>query len=145
MRNTPSSLKWLAEQRARLSADVTRLEKLETELAQRLAQAKDSLGAIDKCIRLHTPGVDPSVITPVSATKGKYGKHGALRASIEKALASASPDAIATDELALFLVLELGLDFTSGASPERARWVKNSLSPTLRAMVDDTCIGCSRD
>ena len=160
MRNTPSALKWMVNERARLAADVIRLEKVETEVAMRLAQARDSLAAIDKTICLHTKNADPTSIKPVSATEGKYGKHGALRGSIERVLRGASPEAIATDELAMLLVLELGLNFDLGAggaggrasvalgvvteggagvgaSPSRARWVKNSLSPTLRALVAD--------
>jgi hypothetical protein len=36
----------------------------------------------------------------------------------------------ATDEIALLLALEFGLDFEVG--PQRARWVKNSRSPKAR-------------
>jgi hypothetical protein len=127
----------MANKRATLSAEVTRLETMGAEVAERLAQARDALGALDKTIHIFDHRINPELIKPVHKTKGRYGKHGALRESIERALKSVSPAAIATDELSLILALQFGFDFGLGASTERAKWVKNSLSPTLRAMVRD--------
>ncbi len=135
MRKTPTALRWMADIRARLSSNIARLEKLEAEIATRLAEARSSLEAVDTTIRVFDSRLDPSSIKPVTATKGKYGKHGALREAITKALKSVAPAAVATDELALMLALEFDFDLAPGS--ERAKWVKNSLSPTLRAMVKD--------
>lgn len=143
MRKTPSALKWLVDKRARLAADAERLAKLADEVTTRAAQARESLTAIDGAIRVFDARYDPAAIKPVGATKGKYGKHGALRKTVEGALRAAAPAAMGTDELALVLMLELGLDFE--LPTDRSRWVKNSLSPTLRAMVEDGLVEREHD
>lgn len=134
-RRTPPTLRWLATKRAELAGDIERLTRMKAEVEIRLSQATESLAVIEGSLKLYDSKLKPERIEPIAGRKNKYGRHGSLRQSIAKVLENVEPASIATDELALMLALHFGFEFA--ASPERAKWVKNSLSPTLRALVQD--------
>lgn len=60
MRKTPSYLKGLAETHGRALADVQRLERLQVEVAERLARAREELNASDIHIKKFNARLDPS-------------------------------------------------------------------------------------
>jgi len=103
MRVTPSYLKGLAETRARADgelkrhqkllseierklkvakADVERYQHMQVQVAQQLVVAQTDLDACDRLIRKCDARINPEEIEPISAWKGRYGKRGALKASI---------------------------------------------------------------
>ena len=79
IRNTPSYLKGLAETRARVDADVQRLQKIHDEIAEKLAEATAERNSCDCLIRKYDERLDPNVIAPIQAWKGRYGPRGALK------------------------------------------------------------------
>jgi hypothetical protein len=133
MRKTPSYLKGLAETRARAAGDIQRLKKIQEEVAQKLAQAQDELEACDRLIRKYDARLNPELIQPIRAWQGRYGKRGALQATIKRLLQEAFPEAIDTTELLWALQIEFQLDFPTWQ--EKHRWRRNSLTPALKDLV----------
>lgn len=135
MRKTPSYLKGLAETRARVSAEVTRLETLHAELTTRLEGARQELSACDTLIKKFDARLEPSRIQPVKAWKGKYGQRGALKLGILEYLSRSAPEAVSTQELCLFLQQRFGLEF--GHWRERLAWKTNTVLRQLRRYADE--------
>lgn len=135
MRKTPSYLKGLAETHGRALADVERLERLQKEVAERLAQAREELNASGILIKKFDARLDPSRIPPVHHWQGRYGKRGALAGAIERILQEAAPDEVLTTEIVIKLQLEFGLDFTT--EKECRTWVKNSVLRRLKVLVEN--------
>jgi len=133
MRKTPSYLKGLAETRARAFADVQRLSKLQVELAKNLANAEAEVDACDRLIRKFDPRLNPDLIEPTRAHKGRYGNHGKLREAIKSYLMEAAPNAVTSHEVALAMELEFSLDFST--FQEKWRWQKNSVVSALKALA----------
>lgn len=134
MRKTPSYLKGLAETHGRALADVERLERLQVEVAERLARARDELNASDILIRKFDARLDPSRIQPIKHWQGRYGKRGALTGAIVGILQEAAPEEVLTTEIVIKLQLEFGLDFAT--EKERWLWVKNSVLRKLKKLVE---------
>lgn len=126
---TPSYLKGLAERRARAAADIERLERLQRQLANELEAARRVQLSCDTLIRDFNPELDPGVIQPVRATKGKYGGYGKLAATALAVVRSASPAAVSTAEIALCVEGALELEFAS--LKERRKWFQNVLRRAL--------------
>lgn len=135
MRKTPSYLKGLAETRARASADVVRLQRIHEEITQRLAEAEAELDACDRLIRKYDSRLDPGTIKPIAGWQNRYGKRGALRASLIRHLQKAFPNALGTGELMWAVELEFKLDFITPG--ERGHWRHNSLGRALNVLVVD--------
>jgi len=76
MKKTPSYLKGLAETHARAVGDVVRLEKLFSEISAKLTESKANLAACDRLIRKFDARLNPTLIVPIHAWQGRYGKRG---------------------------------------------------------------------
>lgn len=82
MQKVPSYLKGLAETRARVHAERSRLERLHVKIGQRLAEATAECDACDRLIKKYDGRLDPTTIVPIRAWQGRYGKRGALKQAI---------------------------------------------------------------
>lgn len=83
MRKTPSYLKGLAETRARAAGDVQRLQQIYQEIGRHLARAEKDMAACDCLIQNFDERLDPSLIEPIHAWQGRYGKRGADKCKSE--------------------------------------------------------------
>lgn len=127
---TPPDLKWLLNERAALVGTVekatayaealsSRLERAEKRLlhlknavgaAQQAVQACESkVAALSRTLSLAYPEVSPSVIGPVNAWQGKYGKRGGLRAFLIRTLQNAYPYPVSMTTLTDSLAGEFGI------------------------------------
>jgi hypothetical protein len=129
----PTKLKGLVETRARLGGEVARLEDLLAETTDKLKKARKSLSNTDATILHYNALLDPSTIRPVRGQKGRYGKHGSLKATIAIVLAEGKGAAFTYSEIADPIIEKLGLKF---ASPElKTDWKYNSLRSELKRML----------
>lgn len=135
IRNTPTYLKCLAETRARVDADVRRLQKIHDEIAEKLTEAKTERDSCDCLIRKYDDRLDPNVIPPIQAWKGRYGPRGALKRFMLKQLENAWPEALTTVEIAWAVQQEFKIDFLM--KEERIAWLRNSIRRGLKLMVLD--------
>jgi hypothetical protein len=74
IRNTPSYLKGLSETRARVDADVRRLQKIHDEIAEKLAEATAERNSCDCLIRKYDARLDPNVIPPINGITNELGR-----------------------------------------------------------------------
>lgn len=132
MRKTPSYLKGLRDKRARAMGDIERLEILASELAGRIAAAREVIVACDMLILEFDKRLDPTAIRPTRGNT-RYGKRGDLARAIGEELHKAQGEAVTTVELAVALQARFRLDFDSWEA--RRRWVKNSVTPALKGMA----------
>jgi hypothetical protein len=133
MRKTPSYLKGLAETRARAAGDVERYQQILEEVSSKLAQAKAEVAACDRLICKFDTRLNPELIEPIRAWKGRYGKRGQLSASIAQLLEQSAPEELTTTEVIWELQMQFQLDFST--ADEKQRWRKNSLTPALKDLV----------
>jgi hypothetical protein len=128
----PTKLKGLVETRARLGGEVARLEDLLADTTDKLKKARKSLSNTDATILHYNARLDPSAIRPVRGQKGRYGKHGTLKATIALVLAEAKGELVSYSEVAKLVIRKIGLKF---ASPEiQTAWKYNSLRSELNRM-----------
>lgn len=130
MQKTPSYLKGLAETRARVSAEVTRLDALIGEIEKRRDTARAEMDACDRLIRKFDARLVPEDIRPIRAWKGRYGPRGVFRESVLALVASEYPNPVSTTEIGAVLQLKYELDFATSA--ERKAWMNNSVGNALR-------------
>jgi hypothetical protein len=135
MRKTPSYLKGLAETRARVSADVMRYEQIINEVSEALKKGRAEMDACDTLIKKFDERLDPALIEPIRAWRGRYGKRGALREAIIRILKQRAPNPIATTELGWELQLDFKLDFIN--SRERRQWLHRSVGNRLVALMKE--------
>lgn len=154
MKKTPSYLKGLAETRARVAAEVRRhtdfsgavvreldeprvqtqrLAALSDSATRRLAAAKEELAACDRLIVKFDERLDPTLIEPIRAWKGRYGDRGRLKAVIVNYLREQAPGVVSTSEIFLVLQAEFGMQFINGK--DKRVWLTNSVRPQLRDLV----------
>lgn len=133
MRKTPSYLKGLAETRARVAADVQRYQQLHNEIGQTLEKAKAELVACDTLIRKFDERLNPELIEPIKAWKGRYGKRGARKEAILEMLQAKAPDFVTTTEIVWALQVRFRLDFFDWR--EKDNWARNSVGNLLRELV----------
>jgi len=126
----------LAERRARLAAEVLRLEKLVADISEQTTKARTELAAVDLILPTFDARVVPELIAPVKAHGARYvryGKRGAFKDSLLKLLQAAAPEAMSTIELSKRLRHHFDIDF---ATPKELRaWVENILRSQLRRLV----------
>lgn len=134
MRKTPSYLKGLAETRARVSAEVARLERLQADIAAELDKARLELTSCDTLIKRFDERLNPNLIQPVRAWKGRYGQRGALREAIADYLQKAAPNEVSTDELGFYLQAHFHLDFQT--AHEVREWQHNSVCRAIKVLMD---------
>lgn len=125
----------LAERRARLAAEVPRLEKLAADIAEQLAKARAELAAVDLILPTFDARVVPELIAPVKAQGVRYGKRGTFKEALLQLLRAAAPEAISTVELSMRLRHHFDLDFATGE--ELRSWVENVLRKQLRRLVTE--------
>jgi hypothetical protein len=135
MKKTPSYLKGLAETRARVAADVQRYQQLHDEIGQTLDKAKAELAACDMLIRKFDERLNPELIEPIKAWKGRYGKRGARKEAILEVLKARAPGFVTTTEIAWTLQIRFQLDFFSWQ--EKDSWINNSVAKFLRNLAKE--------
>lgn len=123
----------LAERRARLAAEVPRLEKLATDIAEQLAKARAELAAVDLILPTFDARVVPELIAPVKAQGMRYGKRGTFKEALLGLLQAAAPSAMSTVELSMRLRHHFDMDFAT--AEELRDWQENVLRPQLRRLV----------
>ncbi len=138
MRKTPSYLKGLAETRARVSADVRRYQQLHDEIGEALEKAKAELTACDMLIRKYDERLNPELIEPIKAWKGRYGKRGELKEAILGTLKARAPDFVTTAELVWELQVRFRLDFISWR--DKVHWARNIVGKQLRKLAEQGVI-----
>lgn len=133
MKKVPSYLKGLAETRERVAADVLRYQRILDEVGASLADAQAELAACDRLIKKFDARLDPSLIQPIRAWKGRYGERGALRNAVIQYLEDHAPAIISTTELNWSMVKAFKLDLD--LRHELARWTTNTLRSCLKRMA----------
>lgn len=154
MKKTPSALKWLAEKRARMAgelqcaeqvshyleadADELRselgmLERLIAAAQQKQDRLRNEVAALDQVVVLYDAGIKPSLIAPVNAWQGNYGKRGALREFLVDTLRARSADYVATKELEVLTITHFSLVFEHRAL--QARWCHDSFRGALKFLA----------
>ena len=109
-----------------------RLDRLIAELGNRRANVQVRQESLDNAIRQFDERLDPTVIRPISAWKGKYGKRGALKALVIELLRLAGTEGIDTHSLAITVAAEFDLQITS--STELSRFQTNSIRNLLHKL-----------
>ena len=132
MQKVPSYLKGLAETRARVEAERSRLERLHAEIGQRLAEATAECDACDRLIKKYDGRLDPTMIAPIRARQGRYGKRGALKQAILEVVSMNFPSEVSTSEIAWAIQLRFDIGFET--PDERAHWLHHSVSGALRIL-----------
>ena len=133
MRKTHSYLKGLAETRARAHGDYTRLKAIHAEVSQKLLEAETLMLSSDVLIKKYDERLQPSLIPPINAWQGRYGKRGALRRFVSHIIERAYPDSLTTQEISWAAQIEFKLDFLIPA--EKRDWVVNSLRGSIKFLV----------
>lgn len=133
MAKLPTVTRQLAERRARLAAEVPRLEKLVADATEQLAKARAELAAVDLILPTFDARVVPELIAPVKAQGVRYGKRGTFKEALLQVLQAAAPEAISTVELSMRLRHHFDLDFAT--AEELRSWVENILRKQLRRLV----------
>lgn len=144
MRKIPAYLKGLAETRARAHGYWLRLKKIHDEVAQKLREAEALMASCDRLIRTFDNRLDPTLVEPIKAYKGRYGKHGALTEAVKRYIhGGAHLDTITTAELAWLVQMEFGLDFETWQA--KKRWQDNSLRTGIKRLLDAGAIERDHD
>jgi hypothetical protein len=133
MNKTPTTLKWLAETRARHAYDLERIERIAVDIMARLEGLRADMAALDHSIRLYDPTINPAAIESVQGTKGRYGKHGALAEAIKDILRAHAPHWLSTVNLEMLVRCRLQIAFES--PQERRHWYRGSFANLLRKFV----------
>ena len=100
---------------------------------ERVARLTADLVALDRAIVIRNPALNPGLIDPVNGWQGRYGKRGALRASIVKVLAQCAPQWLSSKEIGALVVEELAITFDLPS--EGVQWHTNSLKSALNALL----------
>lgn len=133
MRKTTSYLRNLAEVRARKSAEILQLERQRAAITEQIEKAQDALNAIDERIREFDSRINPDLIEPIHARKGRYGPRGALRANVIDYLKRVSPAEATTAEVSSFIEHTFGLTFQNRF--DRERWSCNTIKSCLKQLM----------
>lgn len=137
-RKTPSYLKGLAGNRARLASELQRLESLSADVAQALGAVRADLDACDRMIRLFDERLDPNEIKPITEWRHHRGKRGDLKALILEILQSAAPEPVDTAYIALRIQHRWQLTFVS--AQDREDWLHGSVARQLRKLSAEGCL-----
>lgn len=138
MRKLSTVTRQLAERRARLAAEVPRLEKLASDIAEQLAKARAELAAVDLILPTFDARVVPELIAPVKSQGVRYGKRGTFKEALLGLLRAAGANAMSTAELSMRLRHHFDLDFAT--SEALKDWTDNVLRPQLRRLAREGVI-----
>lgn len=131
-------MKGLVETRARADGQCSQLARLIESLTADLQRARAERDACDLLIAKINRHIRPNQIEPINAHQGRYGPHGSLRGTIITLIRSEYPNSITTTELVALLAIALQRNF---ATPDqRKAWIRCSVGPALRELVDDGVI-----
>lgn len=133
MKPTPSTLKWMAEKRARLAFDLEFNLKLIAELQAKAAALQDDLAAVARALGLYDEKIDPSAIAPVNGWRGNYGKRGALKAAVVEVLEASAPNLVSTTAIESAIRAKFGIVFETPVV--RKHWYNGSFRSTLKTLV----------
>ncbi len=78
MLKTPSTLKWLAEKRARVAGALEPQERLLQQVESNVVKLRADLAALDQALGLFDSSVDAAGIEAIAAWAGNYGPKGSL-------------------------------------------------------------------
>jgi hypothetical protein len=134
MQKVPSYLKGLAETRARVDAECSRLEQLHADIGQRLAEAQAERDACDRLIKKYDGRLDPTTIAPIKARQGRYGKRGGLKQAVLEVVAMNFPVDVTTSEIAWAIQLRFDIGFET--PDERQHWLHHSVGGALHTLTD---------
>ncbi|MBV8470361.1 MAG: hypothetical protein JOY60_10955 [Burkholderiaceae bacterium] len=123
----------MAEKRARVAHDLEQTDRLMEELATRAESLRADLAAMNRAITLYDANLDPASIEAIAGWKGRYGKRGNLRGTVEAILQERAPEWVSTDNIEMLVLARLGLAFETAA--QRKRWHDNCLTGRLRKLV----------
>lgn len=132
MRNTPTTLKWLANRRARMAFDLSHLEGVATELTRQVDNMRLDLAGLDRTIQLYDPSIDPRRIENIHS-QSRFQRRGELKAAILGALRANAPSWTSTDVLEMVVRANLGISFS--ISSDRNRWYDNVFRAQLKRFV----------
>lgn len=154
MKKTPTALKWLAEKRARvagelqcaeqvshhleadageLRSELKTLERLIAAAQQRQDRLRIEVAALDQVVVLYDENITPSLIAPINAWQGNYGKRGALKDFLADTLRARAPEYVSTKELEVLTIAHFSLVFEHRAL--QARWCHDSFRSTLKVLA----------
>ncbi|WP_265946161.1 hypothetical protein [Dechloromonas sp. A34] len=131
-------MKGLVETRARADAESNRLSHLIESLTLKLTKTQDERDSCDHLIASLNNQIQPGQIEPINAWQGRYGKRGAFRQAILKAITLAYPHPISTTEIAQYLQATFNLIFAIPS--QRKIWVHNSINTRLRELANSKSI-----
>lgn len=154
MKMISSTLKRLAEKRARIAGQLENSEQvvalIESDIAtlnQKLAKVQillemaehdraciiEELTTVDLQVTNYDKNIKPERIGSINAWKGKYGKRGTLRHFLIATLRSRAPDFVLTSELSRLAIMEFSLAFAH--SGLLAKWHANCLRGALKVLA----------
>jgi hypothetical protein len=154
MKNIPTTLKRLAEKRARVAGELQNTEQVVVQMTsdiatlnQKLVKVQillemaenhraeliEDLSTVDRYITNFDKNVKPERIGPIRAWKGKYGKRGTLRQFLIDTIQSRAPEFVPTTELSRLAILEFSLSFAH--RDLLATWHANCLRGALKILV----------
>jgi hypothetical protein len=115
---TPSSLKWLIEKRKHLHGELIYVrEKVQVLIEQEKGKEKKleaDIEAIDRIIRLHDVGIDPSKLPSTSIYRKRHSfKYGELTRLIYKCLGSSDGNGLTTHQITDYVVLQKNFEIPS--------------------------------
>lgn len=149
-KRVPTKIKRLAEKRARILGRLVPFEEIETELIKQVEALSSQLSEINSKLELQrkqklplivqlqqcddelvalNPLLDPSKIKAIKASKGRYGNHGTLKATVLDVIEAASPNYITTPQIMNAVISKLELVFDSNV--DQFKWKDSSLKTSL--------------
>ena len=130
MLKTPSTLKWLAEKRARVAGALEPQERLLQQVESEVVKLRADLAALDQALGLFDSSVDAAGIESIAAWAGNYGRRGSLLEFLASVVEASAPHPVSTHELLDRSMEHFGLVFETKAL--RIRWKRNSLLRALK-------------
>ena len=140
MKKTPSTLKWLAEKRARVAGDLAHMEGILAEVQTRLARLSGELATLDGTLAIYDSSIEAPAIESIHPWQNRYGKRGDFKVALAAVLRERAPDALSTEALALAMMVQFDLCFE--LEKTRLNWRKNSLLSELRRLMRAGLIKC---
>lgn len=164
MKKLSSTLKKLAENRARIAGQLKiseetvaliendiatlneKLAKVQSLLAMaenRRARILEELTVVDCAVINYDKNIKPERIGAINAWQGKYGKRGALRQFLQDTLKGRAPDFVPTSELSWLAIMEFSLTFAH--KDLMTAWHANCLRGALKVLAAQGCIERSHE
>lgn len=130
---TPSTLRWLLNERAMLVGEIQRRRERIARLEAEVAELQSKAGAFDMALELVDERVEPSAGGAVRATAERYGQRGALIHFIRDQVVSAGEAGIDTVSLCLRVIARFSIPVDTQADVNRYR---DTVSWCLRRLTE---------